>query len=304
MEEILIKSLGFIFIIFLGYTLKKIKFFDMTEYKTLVKIVMNITLPSVIISGFVNFKKDNSLFLIILISLGLNIIYMLIGIFLSRNKSRDKKILYIINFPGYNIGNFSLPFIQSFLGDIGIVAACMFDIGNALIVTGASYAVASAILNNKNKGELKEIIKKIATSAPLITYVIMLTMVFTKIPIPKMIETLAGTIGRSNSFLSMFLMGMMLEIKFKREYFENAGIIIIIRFIIACIASMFLYKYLPLTLEARKVVAILIFSPLSSLAPIYTEKAGGNKEISTFMGTFSIFLSLVVIIILINVLIR
>ena len=46
MEAVLIKSFGFIFIIILGYVLKKVKFFKAEDGLFFSKLVMNITLLS------------------------------------------------------------------------------------------------------------------------------------------------------------------------------------------------------------------------------------------------------------------
>ena len=300
--DILLRSLGFVLIIAMGYTLKKVGFFDEYEYRTISKIVMNITLPSVIIHSFLDFKADRSLVIVIFVSFIINAILLLLGIFFSRKKDENKKILYIINFPGYNIGNFSLPFIQSFVGSVGVVTTCMFDVGNAILVTGLTYVIATSIANTGEKKGIKRIVKQILTSAPLMTYAVMLLILAAGIRLPKIIEILTRTISGGNGFFSMLLVGMMFEIKFKKEYFKNAGIIIITRLIIATFAAVIAYKFLPLSDNIKKVLIILVFSPLTSLAPLYTEKAGGPKEISSFIGAFSIIISIVIIITLINIL--
>lgn len=51
MKEVLIKSLGFIIIMALGYILKKRGFFKKEDGLFLSKIVMNITLPAALIAG-------------------------------------------------------------------------------------------------------------------------------------------------------------------------------------------------------------------------------------------------------------
>ena len=55
----------------------------------------------------------------------------------------------MINFSGYNIGCFTLPFIQSFIGPAGVVATCLFDAGNSVMCTGATYSIAKAAAGGK-----------------------------------------------------------------------------------------------------------------------------------------------------------
>ena len=51
----------------------------------------------------------------------------------------------MLNSCGYNIGNFTLPFIQSFLGPVGVITTSLFDTGNACICLGDAYSVASMV---------------------------------------------------------------------------------------------------------------------------------------------------------------
>ncbi|MGF6906940.1 AEC family transporter [Fusobacterium sp. PH5-44] len=299
---ILIKSFGYIFIIALGYTLKKIKLFGEDEYRTLVKILMKITLPAIIVASFSSAEVDFSLIYVTLVCVAVTLTYLFFGYILTRGKDKETQNLYMINFPGYNIGNFSLPFVAGFLGKTGIVATCMFDVGNALIVTGFSYAIATGVTNTGEKRSLKETLLIMLTSGPLLAYLIMVVLVSFKIKLPDFIVTTATTIGGANTFLSMFIIGLMFDIKFKKEYLLNSTIIISIRVAFAVIFAYLVYKFLPTSIEVRKAVVILVFSPLTSLAPIFTEKAGGKKEISSFIGAMSIIISIISILLLIKIL--
>ena len=57
----------------------------------------------------------------------------------------------MLNFSGYNIGAFTLPFIQNFLGSFGVIAICMFDVGNSISCTGGSYALTTMAINDSNE---------------------------------------------------------------------------------------------------------------------------------------------------------
>ena len=51
-------------------------------------------------------------------------------------KSRTEQSFMILNINGYNIGNFSLPFISFFLEGMPILAISLFDAGSAIMVMG------------------------------------------------------------------------------------------------------------------------------------------------------------------------
>ena len=60
---------------------------------------------------------------------------------------------YVFNLAGYNIGCFTLPFAQSFLGPFAVVATCMFDVGNSIMCTGGTYALTSGLVHTGEKYE-------------------------------------------------------------------------------------------------------------------------------------------------------
>ena len=68
------------------------------------------------------------------------ILYIAVAFFMSIGKDREERAFNILNLPGYNIGNFTMPFAQSFLGPVGVVATSLFDTGNAFICLGGAYS--------------------------------------------------------------------------------------------------------------------------------------------------------------------
>ncbi|NRW04695.1 putative permease [Clostridium beijerinckii] len=93
MGDILIKAFSFILIIAIGYSFKRIGVFGPKDYKIITKIIMNITLPCALITGFANFKMDTSMLFIILLGFLGNIIMSFVGFVLARNKDNKEKPL-------------------------------------------------------------------------------------------------------------------------------------------------------------------------------------------------------------------
>lgn len=115
MLEILSRSGCFIIIIFLGYFLKKIGIFKDSDFHVLSNIVLKITLPAVIISNFANKELDPSVFIFALLSFLFGCTYVLLGYLFNIKRSPEQQAFEMLNYPGYNIGCFALPFVQSFL---------------------------------------------------------------------------------------------------------------------------------------------------------------------------------------------
>lgn len=297
MSAVLIKAFSFIFIIVLGYILKQVGFFKENDYKIISKVLINITLPCAIIYAFADFKRNNSMFFIILLGFLCSLIPMIITFLITYKKSKDIRAFYMINVSGFNIGCFTLPFAQNFFGSVGIVVACMFDIGNAIMMTGGSYAITSSLLhtNEKEADSFKSIIKKFIYSVPFDIYIIMLLISILNIKIPNSIMTIISPVASANSFLAMILIGMMFEAKISLDNIYNVIGVIILRIFFGISFSLFMYFFMPFPIEIRRVLAIVSFSPISSLAPIYTEKCKSNTALSCFASSVSIFVGLIII---------
>ena len=173
MLDVLIKAGSFIAIIVLGFTLKKIGVFKDSDFSVLSNITLKITLPAAIISNFANKELDPSLFILTLLALGCGGIYVLLGFLLNLNNSKEQRAFEMLNLAGYNIGCFALPFVQSFLGPVGVIACCLFDIGNGFICLGGAFSIAS-VVKTGGKLSFSRIIRTLSKSVPFLCYFIII----------------------------------------------------------------------------------------------------------------------------------
>ena len=74
MGQVLLKASAYVFVIVLGYTLKKLHFFKPDDYKLIMKIALNITMPAAVITNFATFDFEVSLLYVTLLALGCNLI--------------------------------------------------------------------------------------------------------------------------------------------------------------------------------------------------------------------------------------
>ena len=301
MESIFFRSFIFMFIIFLGFILKKFNFYEKSDYKIIAKTVINIIMPAVIITSFSKLKNDSSLFFLILLGIICNLIMLLLGYIFSKNRNDKIKSLFMLNLQGYNIGSFALPFVQNILGPFGVVAVCMFDMGNSILCTGGSYAITSSVIQtDTEKFSIKDFFKKLFSSVPFVTYIIMILITELNIKIPDNVISLTSFIASANGFLSMLMIGMMFEMNFKSEYLSTVGKILAIRYIAAITMSYIFYTFLP-CLELRQIIVVILFAPVSFLAPIFTEKCNSDVGISSFISFITIIISLICFTILFNI---
>lgn len=151
-----------------------------------------------------------------------------------------------------------------------MIAASMFDIGNSLLCTGGTYALASSVQNPDNRTTIGSLLKKTFSSVPTLTYLLMTLLSLLHLRLPGGILTFAGIGAEANAFMAMTMLGIGMELTLNRRHFS-----------------------LPFDRALKKTLVILLFSPLASFDPIFTEKCGGDVGLSSEINSISIIISIV-----------
>ena len=302
MLEVLLKALSFVLIIFVSYQLKQKGFFSPKDYTIVSKITLNITLPAAIIISFANYERDNTLFLLVALGLVINLLLILIGAVLSYKKDRNMRIYYMLNFPGFNIGSFSMPFVQSFLGSYGVIATCMFDTGNAIISSGGAYAITTAVVGSKEgkKIGIDGIIKKLIHSVPFDVYIIMLVLSMLNFHIPAFISEVLSTTASANGFMAMVMLGLMLDLSIEKHHLKEVFSLLFKRYAICALLAVTIYFFAPLPITVRQVLVLVLFSPSPVLAPAFTQLSDGEVGVAGFSCSASIIISVIIMSILVT----
>lgn len=291
--EVLAKALAFILIIVLGYLLKKKGFFHASDFYLISKIVIRITLPAAIVSNFSRITMENSLLLMVVIGLAANIVMVSVGYLINAGKSKEAKAFDMLNLSGYNIGNFTLPFVQSFLGPVGFATTSLFDAGNAVMCTGVTYTLASMVIGKGDKPSVKNILKSLFSSLPFDAYIIMTVLAILRIPLPSVVTSFAATVGGANAFLALLMIGIGFEIHMEKDKVSTMVKLMVLRYGTAVLFALGAYFLLPFPLEVRQALAIVSFGPVSSVSPAFTGKLEGDVELSSAVNSLSIVLSIV-----------
>ena len=290
MAQILLKSVSFIFLIALGYFLKRIGFFGPQDYKIAAKIVSNITMPCALLTSFAAYRPDFSLLIVAVLGFGTNCLLLLISYFISMQKPRCIRAVWLNCVPGFNIGTFVMPFVQSFLAPSSLVGTCLFDVGNALMCNGTTYALSKNILDGSKGLNLKRIGKTLLTSVPFLAYLVMLLITVLKISVPQQVVTFVAPMSNANAFLAMFTIGMMLDLQLKNTFLKDVASILAVRFIVSAAVAAATFFLLPLPLEIRQAVAIAVFGPASIVSTVFTPSAGGDPAVAACVNSFSILI--------------
>ncbi len=294
MLDILMRAGSFISIIVLGYFLKKIGFFKQEDFGILSRITIRITLPCAIITSFAGKKIDMELLILVFLAIGCGLIYIATGYLANRKNSKEQQAFEMLNLPGYNIGTFVIPFAQSFLGPLGVIAVSLFDTGNAVICLGGAYSLASMVKDG-NGFSFKRIIKALSKSVPFVCYVIMLSINLLNLPTPQFVLSVAQIGSNANAFMAMLMIGVGFKLeRGNKAQTKTIAKILAFRYGYAAIFSLIFYFLLPFALEVRQALVILAFSPIGSAVPGFTEELKGDVGLSSAINSMAMVISITI----------
>lgn len=300
MLDILMRAFSFIAIILLGYSLKKIGFFKQEDFTLLSRITIRITLPCTIITSFSGKEIDPQLLSLTFIAIGCGLIYVALGFWINWKRGKDDQAFAMLNLPGYNIGTFVIPFAQSFLGAMGVIAVSLFDTGNAVICLGGAFSLACMVKDGQGFS-LKRIGKSLSTSVPFITYMLMLLMNLLKLAVPEFVLSVAQIGGNANAFMAMLMIGVGFKLEANKEQISGILKMLAARYGVATILALIFYFVLPFELEVRQALVILAYSPIGSAVPGFTEEMGGDSGLSSALNSMTMVISIVIIVALLFV---
>lgn len=297
MQEVLIKSLTFVVIICIGFGLKKAGILEKKDANVLATIIMNVTLPCALLSSANGISIDSTIIVLILCGILSNLFMIFIGYLASRKEMPVMQGVYMLNCSGYNIGNFALAFIQSFFPGLGVVYLCAFDIGNALMGLGITYAIADVVASGNHHFEIKELFKKLFSSIPFDVYLIVFILALLKINIPSPILSMASTIGAGNAFLAMLMIGILLEVKIPSSEARGVFKILALR-IMGMLMMAGLIFLLPLPLLAKEILIISVSTPLSTVSAVFSRRIGYEGDLPAATNSISIIIGVCIITVL------
>ncbi|MED9820502.1 MAG: AEC family transporter [Christensenellales bacterium] len=291
----LVKPISYVLVIALGYLLKRTGFFGRDDHRLISKIMMNVTLPCTIVRAFSGFSRDAQMFWIVGIGFLCAFLPMMLMYLTTRGVNTRLRAYRMLNIGGYNIGCFSLPLIEVFFGGAGVVTACMFDTGNAVMMTGGSYAMTSTLLRTggEKRESAREVLMKFLKSVPFDTYLLMFVLMALNMRLPDAVYTFVEPAANANAFLAMLMIGMMFEPAGDRALLKETGRELAVRYALAAVFALACYFLTSFDLVVRRTLVVLCFAPLSSLAPIYTDRCGSDTALASFTNSASIAVSLI-----------
>lgn len=304
-------------IILLGYTLKRVGLFSSDNYRILQKVVLYITLPAAIITSFATGRHDVSLLWISVFGLVCATIPLVVMFIVSQRMPVARRAFLMLNGAGYNVGNFTLPILTTFIGPAAALPAIMFDVGNSIMMSAGNYVTTAALLHidasrplstqisdNPNahvvphepprdldakrlarRAMLRTILRNFVTSVPFDVYMIMAVLMVIGVRPPMLVADFIEPIAQANTLCSMLMIGMMMDLPGSHRDVIDALMILVCRFAFGLLFAFAAWHLLPFDEVTRKAVVFICFAPAGIFSAIFTDKVLGNARLSGFCLT-------------------
>ena len=301
MVDILVRSAGYVAVMVLGYLLRRGGVLRQEDFRVISTLVIKVTLPAAVIVNFSGKEMDVSQLTMMLLGLLIGCIYMALGYLVHRRDSVEERAFAVLNYSGYNIGNFTMPFVQSFLGPTGIIVTSLFDVGNAMVCLGGSAAVADA-LRKGGRLSLKKILRTMGRSVCFLTYITMTVLTLLHITLPAALLQWISVPAGANVFLSMLMIGVGFSGVRGSGQWKAIRRFMFCRYGLAVVLALACWFVLPFDLEVRRTLVVLLFAPIASSNLPFTREMEGDVGLASTMSSVSILCGIVCMVTLLAVL--
>lgn len=236
-----------ILLIALGYFLKRINYLKATDSQVLSTLVLNVTLPSLVIVNLNSADLNMSFSILPIMMIVYGIVAKIIVIWFFRKYSNQMRGSVGMMTGSMNIGLFAYPLVNAIWPEKGMVYFGMADIGGAMIMFGLTYFVGSYFSEGGDQFNFKFLGKKLIQSVPLITYIVMFTLNMSNIHIWKPAIDFFSILSKANMPLSMILLGVMLSFSIDREYLPVTIKYLCLHYGLAIVAGTLVHFFLPVS---------------------------------------------------------
>jgi malate permease and related proteins len=280
-------------IMLIGYGASKRGIIDKRVNKGLTELLMNITLPAMIIVSF-NYSYSEEMLLKSMTLLGYSIVIHLTLTVFSKviyfrypdNMKGSARFMTIFS----NCGFMGYPIIESVYGKEGVFYAAIFNIPFNILI----WTIGVALFTNRK--DLKNI-KSIILNPGIVSVAIGLVFFVFSIKLPVPIYNTLDLVGRITTPLSMIVIGAMLgEISLKEIFIgKELYYASFIRLIVVPLAGLAIFKYFGVEGMLLGIPVLILAMPGAANTALIAEKYGSNSIFASRAVFLTTVLSLLTI---------
>lgn len=294
--------LSIVVMIGLGYWLTRIRWFDESTSKLFTKIVINISLPSMMINSLLTTFTREKLAeagMGIVIPFATMLICYIVAVAISRliNIKPEKRGIFRAMFFASNTIFMGMPVNIALFGESSTpyVLLC-YAANTTLFWTLGIFSISRDFSSNEGNSLGISALKRIF-SPPLISFIVGIVLIMLRVSLPGFIMDSCKYLGNMTTPLSLMFIGITfgtLNIKALR-FDKDMAAMIFGRFIVAPLVSYGLSSVIPIPSLMTKVFIIQAAMPVMTQSAIIAKAFGADYEYATVMVTATTIISIVFI---------
>jgi malate permease and related proteins len=290
--DTLLRALTLVAIIGIGQLAKRLGWVSTSDFSKFSKIVLGVTLPCALFTSFNSFHVEFALLSLAIFGLVVNFALQVIGYLQTRRRSRQDQAFAVFNSGSYNIGAFSTPYLSGLIGPHAMIYSSLFDIGTAIASAGIAYGWGMSLAHESGRMRFGRIVRTVATNPVFVTYLTLLVMQLLSLRLPDQLIVFTSTVGAANPFLAMLMIGIGLDLRLSRSKYLDAARLLARRYLFGIVVAVGSWYLLPLPVEARLVVVMLLFAPIAAMVPAFCAEADLDVELASFANSVSVLVAI------------
>lgn len=260
-------------------------------------LLVNITLPALLVSSFdytysVKMLTEIKRIFIYSFIINLAIIFLSKFLTLKYDKESSKIIRFATTFS--NSGFMGYPVLGGLFGKIGIFYGAIFNMVTNIVMFTIGITIYS------EKGNIRDL-KGVILNPAIISTILGFLMFLFSIKLPHVLITTISTVGSMTTPLSMIIVGAMLaEIKLK-DIFRGTVVyyMCFLRLVLAPTLSIIILRLIKADSLMLQISVVIEAMPVAVLSPILAQKYNSDRE----LASRSVFITTIVSVITIPVII-
>lgn len=282
--NILINQMAGLFLImFLGYLLFKIKLVDDNFSKGLTRMIINVTMPCLLVSSVMETTErqpvSNVLLILLVAFLLYFVIFPLVGIIIAKilRVKRNQEGMYMFMTSFSNIGFMGFPIISAVAGPVGLFYATLYN----MVFNLGIFTIGIWLVNYGKKEGVKFSPKKLL-SPGFIGACFALLVYFLNLELPSFINRAIDMVGDITSPAAMLVTGFTLAKMDIKNVFMDWRVYV---WLTIKQFALPLLLWIPFTMlfaneTVRYVSLILAGMPVANMAVLYATTYGSDEELA------------------------
>ena len=269
-------------IMIVGYVMYKRSVIDDAATVRYTKLIMNISLPSQIITAFISNQgivSNKEVLTVFGITIVAYIIYAIVGVLfvVITRVPKQKRGTYLFMTMFGNVGFMGFPVITAIFGREALIYAVIFMvIFNVLVY---SFGILLINTNGENSGfQIKKLI-----NMPFVAAVSSIILYFANIKLPDVIMNSLDFMGNVTTPVAMLILGATVATMPIKELFDEWRIylFIAVKLMIMPVVAIFLMQFVEVSELIRGTVIVLSATPVATNATMLAIEYGGDTKLTS-----------------------